>query len=195
MRIGYARVSTEDQHLERQIYALRTAGCDRIYHEKLSGKKDQERPELTRMLNELIAGDIVVVQKLDRLGRSLQDLINITEHLRDNGVSFISLNENIDTTTPSGRLYFQIIGALAEYERHMILERARDGIRHAKSQGRHLGRKYKIQDADKHYQEAVMSGMSMKDMQERFGVNRSNIYRALKRMGLYELYKTKKPGS
>src|SRR5690242_18167395 len=122
MKIGYARVSTEDQNLDRQITALEAAGCIKIYQEKMSGK-NADRPELSRLLQTVKPGDILVVQKLDRLGRSLRDLIKIVDDLNKCGVGFISLNESFDTTNHYGRLLFQVFGALAEFERSIILER------------------------------------------------------------------------
>lgn len=140
--IGYARVSTEDQDLGRQIEALRVAGCELIYQEKISGGKE-ERPELGKMLQELRPGDCVVIQKLDRLGRSLSHLLRLVEGFKRDKIHFRSLTDNFDTTTSQGIFIFQIMAAVAELERSMIRERTRDGLRVKKLQGVRLGRPVK----------------------------------------------------
>ena len=115
MKLGYARVSTKDQKLDRQIDSLTAAGCEKIFSDKMSGAKF-DRPELNMLKAQLRSGDIVVIDKLDRLGRSLKDLIEIVSELESNGVGFISLQDNIDTTTASGKLIFHIFASLAEFE-------------------------------------------------------------------------------
>src|SRR4051812_12847633 len=122
MKIGYARVSTNDQNLDLQINELQKAGCEKIYQEKVSGKL-KDRPELESMMNQLRSGDQVIVWKLDRIGRSLKNLIEIVEHLKERSVDFICLHNNIDTSTSTGRLTFNLFAALAEYERELIVER------------------------------------------------------------------------
>lgn len=126
MKIGYARVSTKDQNLELQLGALQKFGCDKIYQEKLSAIKD--RPELNSMCSNLREGDIVIVWKLDRLGRSLKHLVDLISQFKKQGVEFISLSDNIDTTTPQGRLMFNMFASFAEFERELISERTRAGI-------------------------------------------------------------------
>ncbi len=121
MKIGYARVSTQDQNLELQIEALKKFGCEEIFKEKKSAVK--ERPELEKMLMHLRAGDVVVVWKLDRLGRSLEHLIDLVTGFREKNVEFVSLNDSIDTTTIQGRLTFNIFASFAEFEREIIRER------------------------------------------------------------------------
>lgn len=137
--IGYARVSTKDQKLDSQLDELRRRGCRRIFSDKLSGKY-ADRPELRNAFDFAESGDILMVTRLDRLGRSLQDLIALVSELKDNGVGFTSLKESIDTTTPGGRLVFHIFAALAEFVRELIVEGTRDGLASAKAQGRTGGR-------------------------------------------------------
>jgi DNA invertase Pin-like site-specific DNA recombinase len=127
IRIGYARVSTGGQKLERQLDALRAAGCRRIFAEKQSGR-DTDRPELVACLDFMHPGDTLVVPSLDRLSRSLQDLIATVADLRRRGVGFTSLHENLDTTTPGGRLVFHVFAALAEFIRELIVAGTREGL-------------------------------------------------------------------
>ena len=139
IRIGYARVSTGGQKLERQLDALRAAGCQRIFAEKQSGR-DTDRPELTACLEFMTAGDTLVVPALDRLSRSLQDLITTVGELRRREVGFTSLHENLDTTTPGGRLVFHVFAALAEFIRELIVSGTREGLAAARARGRVGGR-------------------------------------------------------
>lgn len=147
MKFGYARVSTKDQNLELQYTALKEIGCERIFSEKISAKK--ERPELEAMNNQLRAGDIVIVWKLDRLGRSLRQLVNFVNWYRGNDIQFISINDNIDTTTAQGRLTFNLFASFAEFEREMISERTKAGLEAARKQGRVRGRKKAYQKKTK----------------------------------------------
>ena len=119
MKIGYARVSTKEQSLNLQEDALQQEGCTKIYSEQISGTKS-DRPKLQEMIGQLRKGDIIVVWKLDRLGRSLRDLVNMVSKFQDLGVGFKSLQDNIDTTTPTGKLTFHLFAALAEFERDII---------------------------------------------------------------------------
>lgn len=137
--IGYARVSTRDQHLDRQLYALDGVGCARVFADRLSGR-NVDRPELWACLDYLRAGDVLVVAALDRLGRSLDDLLAIVGGLRKRGIGFRSLHEAIDTTTPGGRLVFHVFAALAEFIRELIVEGTREGLAAAKARGQRLGR-------------------------------------------------------
>jgi len=139
MKIGYARVSTQDQKLELQLDDLKSAGCEQIYQEKISGKS-KARPELEKMITQLRKGDTVVVWKLDRLGRSLKDLIELVSLFRDKGVEFISLKDGIDTSTATGRFTFNIFASLAEFEREIIRERTMAGLEAAKARGKKGGR-------------------------------------------------------
>lgn len=139
MILGYARVSTEDQNLDAQITALEAVGAQRIYSEKVSGSK-LVRPELDRLLDHLRPGDVVVIAKYDRLSRSLQDLLTIVEAVRGKGAGFRSLAEDIDTTTPAGRLVFHVFASIAQFERERISERTREGLAAARKRGRVGGR-------------------------------------------------------
>jgi DNA invertase Pin-like site-specific DNA recombinase len=139
MKIGYARVSTQDQNLALQLDALKAAGCEQIFKEKVSAVST-ERVQLQKMVESLRAGDTVVVWKLDRLGRSLKELIERVTDFQQRGVGFVSLNDSIDTTTPQGRLVFNIFASLAEFEREIIRERTKAGLIAAKARGRQGGR-------------------------------------------------------
>mgnify|MGYP001371620733 CR=1 FL=1 len=137
--IGYARVSTRDQNLDRQIAALTDAGCVRVFADKLSGK-NADRPQLRACLDYCRPGDTLTVHELSRLGRSLHDLITIVGDLRRRGIGFRSLHEAIDTTTPAGRLVFHVFAALAEFMRELIVEGTHEGLAAAKARGKRLGR-------------------------------------------------------
>ncbi|WP_214103261.1 recombinase family protein [Acrocarpospora catenulata] len=137
--VGYGRVSTREQNLDRQDLALTSAGCIRVFTDKLSGK-NTDRPELAACLDYLRPGDTLVVLSLDRLGRSLQDLINIVGELRRRGVGFRSLHEALDTTTPGGRLVFHVFAALAEFIRELIVQGTHEGLAAARARGQRLGR-------------------------------------------------------
>lgn len=139
IKIGYARVSTGGQNLERQLDALKAAGCRRTFAEKQSGR-DTDRPELTACLEFMQPCDTLVVPALDRLSRSLQDLITVVADLRRRGVGFTSLHENLDTTTPGGRLVFHVFAALAEFIRELIIAGTREGLAAARARGRVGGR-------------------------------------------------------
>ena len=139
MIIGYARVSTDDQNLDAQTDALKAAGAGRLFADRISGSK-RERPELDRMLDQLRDGDVVTVTKYDRLARSLKDLLEIVEAIRERGAGFRSLAEDIDTTTPAGRLVFHVFASIAQFERERISERTREGLRSARKRGRIGGR-------------------------------------------------------
>lgn len=143
MLIGYVRVSTNDQNTMLQINALESAGCVQIFEDKISGTK-AERPGLKRLLKTLQEGDTLVVWKLDRLGRSMRHLVILIEELRHRGVNFRSLTDSIDTSTPMGRFFFHVMGALAEMERELIVERTRAGLAAAREQGRIGGRRPKL---------------------------------------------------
>ncbi|SPK73203.1 Resolvase domain protein [Cupriavidus taiwanensis] len=140
MLVGYARVSTQEQEFHSQIDALRTAGVDFLFSEKKSGGSTNKRPELELMLSRLRPGDTVVVYKLDRIARSLKDLLIIIERIEAAGAEFRSLTEHLDTRSPAGKMIFQIIGAFAEFERELIRERTRAGMKAAVKRGVKLGR-------------------------------------------------------
>ncbi len=143
MRIGYARVSTQEQDTQAQINALKETGCELIFQEKASGGR-WDRPELHRLLGQLRKDDVVVVWKLDRLSRSLKDLLLTLEKIEEAGAAFRSLTEAIDTGTPAGRMMMQIVGSFAEFERAMLRERTKTGLESAKRQGRVGGRRPKL---------------------------------------------------
>ncbi len=143
MQIGYARVSIDDQDTAAQVTALKAAGCERIFREKASGGR-WDRPELHRLLDQLRQGDVLVVWKLDRLSRSLRDVLTLMERLGEAGAGFRSLTEAIDTTTPAGRMMMQMVGAFAEFERAMLRERTKAGLDAARAEGRIGGRLPKL---------------------------------------------------
>lgn len=144
-KIGYARVSTEDQNLDMQLDALRKAGVrnDDLFYEKVSGVS-KKRPALQDALTQCRWGDVLVVWRLDRVARSLQQLLTILQGLEDRGVGFLSLTETLDTTTPAGRLYLQLAGAFAEFERQVTVQRTRAGVKRAQERGVKFGAKLKI---------------------------------------------------
>jgi len=137
--LGYARVSTTDQHPQLQVDALQRAGCHRVFTETASGARP-DRPTLTQLLDQLHPGDTLVVWKLDRLGRSLRHLVDAVTGLAERGIGFRSLQEAIDTTTPGGKLVFHVFAALAEFERDLIRERTAAGLAAARARGRQGGR-------------------------------------------------------
>src|SRR6202795_3365861 len=143
MLIGYARVSTNDQETATQVAALKAAGCERIYREQASGGR-WDRPELQRLLDQMRKGDVLVVWKLDRLSRSLRDVLTVMERLAEANAGFRSLTEAIDTTTPAGRMMMQMVGSFAEFERAMLRERTKAGIDAARRDGRIGGRRPKL---------------------------------------------------
>jgi len=139
MIFGYARVSTDDQNLDAQTDALEVAGAERIFSDKIAGTV-RKRPELDKLLDQLRAGDVVMVTKYDRLARSLKDLLEIVEEVNSRGAGFRSLAEDIDTTTPAGRLIFHVFASIAQFERERISERTLEGLQAARSRGRVGGR-------------------------------------------------------
>jgi len=159
MLTGYARVSKGDEQSNKvQAKTLRAAGCRRIFEEAASGGR-WNRPELHRMLDQLREGDVVVVWKLDRLSRSLKDILHIMERIGDAGAGFRSITEAIDTTTPAGRMMMQMVGAFAEFERAMVKERTSAGLAAARAEGRIGGRRKKLDPAKRReIAESVISG-------------------------------------
>ncbi len=139
MKIGYARVSTQDQNLEMQLDALGKAGCEKVFQEKASGIKS-DRPQLAAMQQILREGDVIFIYKLDRLGRSLKHLLEMTADFAKRGIGLVSINDSIDTTTAQGRLIFNIFASLAEFERDLIRERTKSGLEAARARGRKGGR-------------------------------------------------------
>lgn len=139
MKIGYARVSTIEQNLDRQLDNLQAAGCERIFKEKMTGTK-AHRPELDRMLDAVREGDTLVIDSFSRLSRSTKDLLDTVERLTAQGVNIISLKEQLDTTTATGRMMLTMLSALSQFERDLIAERTRDGLKAARARGRKGGR-------------------------------------------------------
>jgi len=186
MRVGTARVSTRDQHPEAQEDALRAAGCEQIFIDKASGKLAR-RPELDKALLVLRAGDQLVVTKLDRLGRSLEHLIALSRELQDRGVDLVVLDQGIDTSTAVGRMFFQILGAIAEFEHALMSERTLDGLEAARTRGRTGGQKPKLGPrqvtlARQMYEEVAQDGKrryTVQQIADEFGVTRPTIYRHL----------------
>ena len=148
MILGYARVSTRDQNLDGQRDALTTAGAERIFADTITGTA-RVRPELDRLLAELRPGDVVTVTKYDRMARSLPDLLGIVEVIRGKGAGFRSLGEDIDTTTPAGRLVFHVFASIAQFERERIVERTKEGLEAARKRGRVGGRPPALSPAQK----------------------------------------------
>jgi len=178
MLIGYARVSTLDQNLDLQRDALSEAGCERIFIEQMSGAV-ADRPELMAALQFARGGDTLVVWKLDRLARSLKQLIETVETLRERGINFRSLTEALDTTTAQGRLVFHMFGALAEFERGLILERTRAGLQAARKAGRTGGRPPKMTDKDIQAAKAMLANpdIGVAEVARRLGVSQATLYR------------------
>jgi DNA invertase Pin-like site-specific DNA recombinase len=178
MRIGYARVSSDDQNLDLQRDALKAASCERIYEEKESGGK-ADRPELQRLIEALRPGDTLVVWRLDRLGRSLKHLIETVETLEAQGTGFQSLTESIDTTTSGGKLVFHIFAALAEFERTLIRERTRAGLKAARARGRHGGRPTVLPEDKRRMAQALRDDptQSIQSICKALGISRTTFYR------------------
>ena len=178
--VGYARVSTQDQNADLQEDALSEAGCVKVFTDKASGAQ-ADRPQLDAALSYLRDGDVLVVWRLDRLGRSLKHLITVVSDLEDRGVGFRSLTESMDTTTPAGKLIFHVFAALAEFERNLIRERTKSGLDAARARGRKGGRKpslspKKIEVARKMYADG---DSTVAEIARVLGVSRATIYRHL----------------
>ncbi|EKU24541.1 recombinase family protein [Xanthomonas graminis] len=177
--IGYARVSTAEQGTVLQTDALRKAGCERVFEDTASGAK-ADRPGLADALAYLRAGDVLAVWRLDRLGRSMQHLIETIAALEARGVGFRSLTESIDTTTPGGRLIFHVFGALGQFERDLIRERTKAGLTAAAARGRKGGRK-PVVTADKlqRAREHIANGLNAREAATRLKVSKTALYAAL----------------
>ena len=182
MKYGYARVSTDDQNPALQLAALRKAGCKTVFKDEGISGATTKRPALLRCLKTLEAGDTLIVWKLDRLGRSLRDLIHMLDDLRARGVRFQSLTEAIDTETPTGRAMWQMIGVLAELERSLIAERTRAGVKAAQARGVKFGRKPKLTAPQiAHARKLIEQGDPVPDVAKLLSVDRATVYRALQR--------------
>ena len=180
MLIGYARVSTLDQTLALQQDALRRAGCDRFFTDVVSGSTT-DRQGLTDALDHLRAGDVLVVWKLDRLGRSLSHLMAMVEHLHQQGIGFRSLSEQMHTTTAGGHLIFHIFGALAEFERALIRERTQAGLATARARGRVGGRRPKLTPDQINMVRQLLATRSAAEVAEALDVSRATVYRVIQR--------------
>ena len=188
MKLGYARVSTKDQHLELQIDALTKAGCEKIYQDIASGART-ERPALNEMINHLRPGDVLVIWKLDRLGRSLNHLIGLVNDLMKKNIGLQSLHDPIDTTTAQGRLSFNLFASLAEFERDLIRERTQAGLSAARARGRNGGRPKGIPQkaeattcaAETLYKEGRLS---VNEISEKQGIAKSTLYAYLRHRGV-----------
>src|ERR1700733_14954560 len=180
MKYGYARVSTDDQSPALQLTALKRAGCKTVFKDEGLSGATSKRPALTRCLKTLQPGDTLTVWKLDRLGRSLRDLITMLDDLRARGVKFRSLTEAIDTETPTGRAMWQMIGVLAELEKSLISERTRAGVKDAQRRGVKFGRKPKLTPQQiTHARKLIDAGERREDVAALLNVNRTTLYRAL----------------
>jgi DNA invertase Pin-like site-specific DNA recombinase len=180
MKYGYARVSTDDQNADMQHAALKRDRCRKIFTDDGLSGATTKRPSLLRCLKTLQRGDTLVVWKLDRLGRSLRDLIAMLDDLRERGVKFRSLTEQIDTETPTGRAMWQMIGVLAELERSLISERTRAGVKAAQRRGVKFGRKPKLTpDQVEHARKLINQGEDRQKVADLFKVGRKTLYRAL----------------
>jgi DNA invertase Pin-like site-specific DNA recombinase len=188
MKFGYARVSTKDQHLELQLDALTKAGCEKIYQDIASGTRT-ERPALNEVINKLRAGDVLVIWKLDRLGRSLNHLIGLVNELMEKQIGLQSLHDPIDTTTAQGRLSFNLFASLAEFERDLIRERTQAGLSAARARGRNGGRPKGIPQkaeatacaAETLYKEGRLT---VNEISEKLGIAKSTLYAYLRHRGV-----------
>lgn len=180
MTYGYARMSALDQNLDRQVIMLKQCGINELFTEKMSGAK-KNRPELDRLLAQLKAGDTVIVESLSRLGRSTKNLVELVETFQAKGVQLVSLKESIDTGTPSGKLLFTLMSAIAEFERDVIAERTAEGLRSARAKGHAGGRprtkKEKLVQALRLY---TTGEYILKEIEELTGVKKSTLYRYMK---------------
>jgi DNA invertase Pin-like site-specific DNA recombinase len=187
MRIGYARVSTKEQNLNLQIEALNREGCELIYSEKQSSSR--ERLEFEKLKASVRSGDIVVVWKLDRLGRSLKDLVNIIDEFKLKGVEFRSIVDSFDTTSPNGRLFFSIVAALAEYEKELIKERTKAGLESARLRGRIGGRKPGLTQEAKNKAAAAKhlyldEKLPIEEILRSLNISKATLYRYLRYVGV-----------
>ncbi len=179
MKIGYARVSTEQQELNRQLDALNNYGVDRIIEEKFTGTT-KDRTGLNNLLDIIRKDDTVVVESISRLGRNTLDILNVIKQFEDMGVTFVSLKEKMDTTTATGKAMFQMMVVLAELERNLIVERVKEGLASAKKRGKKLGRPTLDKDHMKNALRLYDTGeWSIKDIISTTGVSQGSLYRAI----------------
>ena len=177
MLIGYARVSTQDQNLDLQIEALTRAGCKKVFEDKISSSR-AERPGLAKALEMLRDDDTLVVWKLDRLGRSVKNLVDLVGELHKRGIQFKSLTDAIDTGTPSGRFFFHVMASLAEMERELTIERTRAGLEVARQLGRKGGRKRQMTDSKiESARKLLANGVPPREVAQNLGVSVPTLYR------------------
>jgi DNA invertase Pin-like site-specific DNA recombinase len=177
MLIGYARVSTQDPNLDLQIDALTKAGCEKLFQEKMSGSR-AARPEFSKALETMRQGDTLVVWKLDRLGRSVKNLVDLVAALQKRDIQFKSLTDAIDTGTPSGRFFFHVMASLAQMERELTIERTRAGLETARKLGRKGGRKRRMTDSKIESARKLLSnGMPPRDVALNLNVSIPTLYR------------------
>ncbi|MQW40782.1 helix-turn-helix domain-containing protein [Sinorhizobium meliloti] len=185
MIYGYARVSTTDQTTDLQDRALSAAGCGRVFRDHGTSGAKKKRPGLDSALAALQPGDVLTVWRLDRLGRNLSDLIAIVQEIEARGAAFRSLSEQIDTTTPTGRLFFHMAGAFAEFERSLIIERTKAGLTAAKGRGVRLGRRLSLTpDQIRKARLLIEAGEGPRSVAASFDVSESTLYRAFQRTGI-----------
>ena len=178
MKIGYARVSTEEQNLDRQLDSLKEAGCEKIFREKITGTK-KERPELDKLMEQLRSGDLIIISDLTRLSRSVKDLFSLVDQIEKKGANIKSLKESwMDTSTPQGKLMFTIFAGISQFERDLISQRTLEGLAAARSRGRNGGRPKKDEKALilalKMYQEKAYS---ISEITKATGVSKTTIYK------------------
>ena len=178
MKIGYARVSTEEQNLDRQLDSLKEAGCEKIFREKITGTK-KERPELDKLMEQLRSGDLIIISDLTRLSRSVKDLFSLVDQIEKKGANIKSLKESwMDTSTPQGKLMFTIFAGISQFERDLISQRTLEGLAAARARGRNGGRPEKDEKAItlalKMYQEKMYS---ISEITKATGVSKTTIYR------------------
>jgi len=179
VRIGYARVSTQDQRLDVQHEALTRSGCDKVFDDTMSGKVT-DRPGLHKALDILRKGDTLVVWKLDRLGRSVKQLVDLVSGFEEDGINFVSLTDSIDTSTPAGRFFFHVMASLAEIERELTVERTRAGLEIARARGRIGGRKRVMTEGKVEAARSLLaSGVPPHDVATNLGVSVATLYRWL----------------
>ena len=177
---GYIRVSTKNQNLDRQLDMVENYGVDKIYEEKLTGT-NRERPALNEMLERIESGDTVVIESLSRLGRSTRDLLDIADMLNKKGVNLISLKESIDTTSPTGKCFFTIMAAFAQFERDVIVQRTNEGLNAARARGRNGGRpKVPYEKIEKAIRLYKTKEYSITEITEMTGVTKPTLYRYIK---------------
>jgi DNA invertase Pin-like site-specific DNA recombinase len=180
MNIGYARVSTIDQNLDLQLDALKQAGCEQVFTDKITGTKF-DRPQLEELKKILRSGDTVIVWKMDRMGRGLRDMIIIMKEFEDKGVGFKSITEGIDTTTNTGKLVFHIFASLAEFERNLIVERTKAGLKAGRARGKVGGRPRKLSEEQRELLRKMHADITipLSTITETFGISKQMIYQVV----------------